>query len=205
MGLLSTRLEDADAKVIEAEGAVGQASDRMRQANAEFSNLMAAMSSAFREYDQAITSKREVERGVAEAESALGAAREYTKRELTALRDTLDGKVSSNATDKAAAEVDHGQAEELRGNLRDAQKALDEAKSAVESTKGLVETCERRLEEGRSVQRVEEEGRAKEKQAAEEAEAAAQETTKVVRTRLEQYQVWCFGVRGVLRSMWEWW
>lgn len=189
MGQLSTQLEAVDAKVVETEGAVGQASDRMRQANAEFSNLMAAMSSAFREYDKAITSKREVERGVAEAEITLGAARERTKRELTALRDTLDAKVSSNNTDKMAAQADREQAEELRRNLRDVQKSVDEAKSGVDSTKELVVACERRLEEGRSVQRVNEEEREREMQAAKEAEAAAQETMAVARARLEQYQV----------------
>lgn len=52
---LSGQLEAVDREVVEAEEAVARSSERMRQANAEFSSLMAAMSVAFREYDQAVS------------------------------------------------------------------------------------------------------------------------------------------------------
>lgn len=52
---LSGQLEAVDCEVVEAEEAVVRSSERMRQANAEFSSLMAAMSVAFREYDQAVS------------------------------------------------------------------------------------------------------------------------------------------------------
>lgn len=54
--LLSGQLEAVDVEIAEGEAAVASASDRMRHANAEFSSLMAAMSVAFREYDQAVRS-----------------------------------------------------------------------------------------------------------------------------------------------------
>lgn len=51
---LSNQLETADAGIVKAEEAVAQASDRMKRANAQFSNLMAALSLVFREYDKAV-------------------------------------------------------------------------------------------------------------------------------------------------------
>lgn len=48
---LSGQLESLDTDITRAGGAVEDASNRMQQANTDFSNLMAAMSAAFREYD----------------------------------------------------------------------------------------------------------------------------------------------------------
>ena len=56
--LLSGQLETVDSGIREAEEALARSSERMRQANAEFSSLMAAMSVAFREYDQAVSDNR---------------------------------------------------------------------------------------------------------------------------------------------------
>lgn len=56
--LLSDQLAAADAEIVKAEEAVAQASDRMKRANAEFSNLMAALSLVFREYDKAVRGRQ---------------------------------------------------------------------------------------------------------------------------------------------------
>ncbi|CAN0437949.1 unnamed protein product, partial [Ectocarpus sp. 12 AP-2014] len=74
--LLSDQLATADAETVKAEEAVEQASDRMKRANAEFSNLMAALSLVFREYDKAVTANRQLELDAAETEGALKALSE---------------------------------------------------------------------------------------------------------------------------------
>lgn len=50
---LSGQLDYLAKEVAQAESAVTDSSERIRQANTEFSNLMAAMSAAFKEYDKA--------------------------------------------------------------------------------------------------------------------------------------------------------
>lgn len=174
------------------EEAVEQASDRMREANKEFSNLMAAMSAAFREYDQAVTTNRDLERDAAEAEGALSSLRENIKRDLSALRETRDSLASSNAEDKAAGEDDQRRAEETIGIVRDVQKGVEEWTSRVASETEMISACERRLEDGRARQRAEEEGRAEALQAAKEAEATAKGEVVAARSRLELRQVFLF-------------
>lgn len=49
---LTEQLDTLVAEVTQSEEAVKDASNRVQQANTDFSNLMAAMSAAFREYDQ---------------------------------------------------------------------------------------------------------------------------------------------------------
>lgn len=186
---LSTQLQAMDVKAKQGEEAAGRAYDSIREANTEFSNLMAAMSAAFREYDQAVTANRELERGAAEADSALCTLRERIHRNLSNLRQTRDNIVSSNAEDQAAAKSDCQRAEELAGVLRDTQKSANEATSEFNYRKEMIAACEQRLEEGRARKILEEEAREKTRQVATEAENVAQEAVVAVRTRLKHCQV----------------
>lgn len=186
---LSAQLDALNTEVTQVEEEVGRASDRMREANAEFSNLMAAMSAAFREYDLAITANRELERGATEAERALATVRESNQRELSSLHEIRDRLVSSNTEDKAATEAHRKQAAELEATLRDVQKAVSDAKARVESERGMIVAGEKRLEEERERKRVEEEGRVKALQAAKATEKAAQAALISARGRMDQRQV----------------
>lgn len=186
---LSAQLDALNTEVTQVEEEVGRASDRMREANAEFSNLMAAMSAAFREYDLAITANRELERGATEAERALATVRESNQRELSSLQETRDRLVSSNAEDKAAAEAHRKRAADVKATLHDVQKAVSNATARVESERGMIIAGEKRLEEERERKRVEEEGRVKALQAAKAAEKAAQAGLISARGRMDQRQV----------------
>lgn len=186
---LSAQMDVVNAEVIEAEKAVAEASDRIRQANTEFSNLMASMSSAFREYDQAVTANRELERGVAEAESSLGSLRESSERELAALRGTRDRLTSSNAEDTATAEADRQHAVELTKTLHETQTAVDKTTSEIEAKNDEIAACQQRLENGRAKQRSQEAERSEALGTAKEAHTKAQEAVLAARARLEQAQV----------------
>lgn len=186
---LSAQLEALDKEVTQAEQEVEQASDSMQEANKEFSNLMAAMSAAFREYDQAITTNRELERGATEAERALATVRDSNQRELSSLHETRDRLVSSNAEDKAATESHCKQAAELEDNLRDVQKAVGVAAARVESAREMIVVGEKRLGEERERKRAKEEGRMNALRAAKEVEKVAQTALVSARARMDQRQV----------------
>lgn len=187
--LLTTQLEDVTAKVATAEEAVAQASDRMKQANAEFSSLMAAMSAAFREYDNAVTETRELERRVAEAESALGALRERYKTELVVLSENRDKVASSNAQDAAAAQADRLRIEQLTETLQVTREAVEKEGLLMEEKREMIATHTRRVEEARSRERAEGEERAQELQAAEEATSNIEKAVAATRARLEERRV----------------
>lgn len=74
---LSGQAGVVDDEIVKAEEAVARASERTRQANAEFSSLMSAMSVAFREYDQAVRGGK----GTRERKGRSGKGKEKRERE----------------------------------------------------------------------------------------------------------------------------
>ncbi|CAM9653377.1 unnamed protein product, partial [Sphacelaria rigidula] len=158
---LSGQLESLDTDITRAGGAVEDASNRMQQANTDFSNLMAAMSAAFREYDHVVTTNRELERGATEAESALASLREATQRELTDLRETHDRQVTLNAEEQAAVDAHVKRKAELDGALVAARASLADLTMEAESTQKKAVEGEKRVREVGEAMRAEVERREK--------------------------------------------
>lgn len=186
---LSVDLDSADTEATRAEEAARNASNRIVQANKDFSELMTAVSSAFREYDHAMVTNRELEREVAEAEKTLNSVREAGEIELASCRGTRDALLKANSEEKAATEARLQEASEVEGSLQGVQKSVEDSETALKVQREMISQGERCLQEER----------AEERQQREEYEKALLETkgladdagkdTLEARARLEKAQV----------------
>lgn len=175
-------------------------SDRIAKANKDFSDLMLAMSSAFREYDRASTANRELERSVAEAERSLASLREANERKLSSLRETRDGLVKSIAEGKATSNDKMQEAREAQEALRDMNKSISDAVFRLETRKEKIAQSERSLEEQRTKQRADRERRVEALKATKAAEATTEEDLVAARTLLEKTQVTLLLNRYIARN-----
>ena len=187
---ISAQIEVVEAEVAQREEAVTTASERMQEANKEFSNLMAAMSAAFREYDQAVTSNRELTSETEKTASALSTLRERSQQDLIAMREVRDKLTASNEENRATAEADRKLAVALTETIHETQKTVDDMILELETRRETIATSRRRLEEGCARKRAQDEKRAERMRAAKEAFAVAQQKSLHVRGQLEQRQVW---------------
>lgn len=186
---LSAELDSLRLDVADQEKAVKNASDDIRQASSEFSEVMAAMSAAFRDYDQIVSANRELERQAAEAENSLSSQREALEKELAKLRtDSNDMKISN---DNAARTIEahRERAVVLRDKLALSRKAALEAQESIDAKKRLVAASEQSLEEIRSANRLQEDELAESLKHAKAAETAAREAMQTALAGLAQQEV----------------
>lgn len=186
---ISAQVEAKETEVAQKEEAARKASERIKEANMEFSNLMAAMSTAFSEYDQVVTLNRELESEIGEAEGKLATIRERSEQDLTAVRQVIDKLSSSNEENRAAAEADRQLAKVLTETVRETQKAVDDMTLEIERKRAMIVTCEKNLEEAHARKHAQDEQRAEQLRSSKEAYAAAQEKSREAQGRLEQIQV----------------
>lgn len=187
---ISAQVEAKEADVAQKEEAARKASERIKEANMEFSNLMAAMSTAFSEYDQVVTSNREMESEIGKAKGKLVTIRERSEQDLVAVRQVIDKLSSSNEENRMAAEADRQLAKVLNETVRETQKTVDDMTSEIETNRAMIATCEKNLEEANARKRAQDEKKAEQLRSSKEAYAAAQENSREAQDRLEEIQVY---------------